>query len=311
MKKLALLLAFIPTVASAQIETIRFIEPEEKPPLIKLFDIRLSTGQYAQTLRMLDLSAIQKIVNNPSQLPTSLPISPYWAVGGDIGAATNLTAGFTIRNQGVHNRRHTVNIGLSYTDDYATMIARYNNYNYYYANLYSPTQPWVATVDSVVQYSYWGELNTQNLLGNISYTYTIKPERKLSVGFTAGFGIGGALTSRFDYYQSSVSSFQLSGITDTTTGEEVSFGTFPFGFNNSQSEFQSLSLTAKKSFVFSPYLSVLVNYRLSKKLPVLRNISLFAEGRVGTKLVRYKDAGMLNYYNAGFNIGLCYYIHHL
>lgn len=311
MKKLALLLAFIPTVAFAQVETIRFTEPEEKTPLFKLFDIRLSTGQYAQTTRMLDLPFVQKIVNNPSQLPTSLPVSPYLAIGGDIGAATNLTAGFTIRNQGVHNRRHTINIGLTYTDDYATMIARYNNYKYYYADLYSPTQPWVATVDSVVQYNYWGELNTQNLLGNISYTYTIKPERKFSVGFTAGFGIGGALTSTFGYYQSATSTFQVSSITDTTTGQQISWDSFPFSFVGNTYQYNEVTLRAQKPFVFNPYLSVLVNYRLSKKIPVLRNIALFAEGRISSKMVRYKNAGMFNYYNAAFNIGLCYYIHHL
>lgn len=139
---------------------------------------------------------------------------------------------------------------------------------------------------------------------SVSYYYRIHPEEKLSLsiggGFDAMFGIFSTLGTIGQYNRSSV------------FGRSVSSGAEWSYYDNQSSIYKTTSIgtvdeSRFKAFGIRPWVSMRVDYRLSKKIPVLKNINLFADGRYG---VEYSTIGKKMHSKApnylGLIIGIAY-----
>lgn len=305
MLRYCLLLTLLFTCVFANAQT-----PEKKQPLFKFASLELSAGTFLQSYRQMNQYELKNILKNPPQLSQLYFNSQadFVGLGGITGSIYNLTAGFNIRANNSYNNRHVFGLGLVYYQNYTNEIARYIDETIYSIQLTNPNSPLIATIDSIKQTYIYGYLNTKNILANFSYTYTIKPERKFSFGFSTGIGIGGAVFSQYNLSESVQNRLQITDVFDPTTNTTVSLqNTFFYpGIYSNPSVTSDIGYAAKRPFIIRPYVSVLLNYRLSKTIPGLSNMALYLDVRGGAEQMFFKGARVYYSANASYNIGLRY-----
>lgn len=114
---------------------------------------------------------------------------------------------------------------------------------------------------------------------NVAYAYRLFPLEKLSLSLGGGVDIGmGEITVKGD------ADFNARS---TTYGQSISGQGWSYNnYEDHNSKVQEVFVIEEKrfkAFVFRPYLSARVDYRLSKNFPLLKHINLFTEGRFGVE----------------------------
>jgi hypothetical protein len=229
--------------------------------------------------------------NTPTQYNSNYsPLIDYSTRGNweNLSGQTDISTTWGFGKRGNVNQKHVIKIGAGWgyrnfniTGYNKTVFEQRDTLGYYYVGGDTIAQIKDTTVfisTSLENTVNWGHIA-------LSYNYRIHPEEKLSLsiggGFDALFGTFSTLGTISQYNRSSV------------YGRSVSSGTEWSYYDNQNSIYKATSLGVVdekrfKAFGFRPWVSVRIDYRLSKKFPILKNINVFADGRYG---IEYSNIG--------------------
>lgn len=225
----------------------------------------------------------------------------------NLSRQTDFTTSWGFGKKGDVNQKHVIKIGAGWgsrnfniTGYNKPLFQQTDTLGYYYVGNDTIAQ----IKDTAVFISTTLENTVKWANISVSYYYRIHPEEKLSLsiggGFDAMFGIFSTLGTIGQYNRSSV------------FGRSVSSGAEWSYYDNQSSIYKTTSIgtvdeSRFKAFGIRPWVSMRVDYRLSKKIPVLKNINLFADGRYG---VEYSTIGKKMHSKApnylGLIIGIAY-----
>ncbi|UPT67577.1 MAG: hypothetical protein M0D57_02570 [Sphingobacteriales bacterium JAD_PAG50586_3] len=176
----------------------------------------------------------------------------------------------------------SIGAGIGYSNFWSFSYSNTDFYREALDTLQSDNADYYVIVDTIRQHNRIGQNQSRNLFVNLNYRISTNPARKFSVYATANLALGGSVTSNYTEFESYWYGKRLTPLLDSTgTDDNVtninSYGSYGYGFQMPVTD----SYKSAKSFTIRPYASVGLNYRLSKKIPVLRNISVNLEWRMG------------------------------
>lgn len=221
----------------------------------------------------------------------------------NLSGQTNFTTTWGFGKRGSVNQKHVIKIGVGWgyrdyniTGYTKTTFQQTDTLGYYYIGSdtiaqIKDTTAFIST--SLSNRASWGHIA-------LSYYYRIHPEEKVSLsfggGFDAMFGTFSTMGTIGQYNRSSV------------YGRSVSSGTQWSYYDNQNSIYKATTIgtideSRFKAFGFRPWVSVRIDYRLSKKIPLLKNINVFADGRYG---VEYSTIGKKMHNKAPNYLGLMF-----
>lgn len=198
------------------------------------------------------------------------------------GTQTDFTTTWGFGKRGDVNQKHVIKIGFGLSDRQYTNTY-YNNVLYSdldtlsYTYLGGDTLANIRDTSSVVA----AYINNSISMGHISiaYNYRLHSDEKLSLSFGGGMDLSlGTYRIAGSIDQSSSSFYYTRNISNTPNW---------YYQDNNQNNISKLTQLANidetpfKAAMFRPYITVRVDYRLSKKIPILKNINLFVDGRFG------------------------------
>jgi hypothetical protein len=198
----------------------------------------------------------------------------------------------------------TVGLGLSYYNSNALGFHWSNNYRETVDTLFSNTDHTYALVDSIYSHNKSGSLNARNLMVLANYKISSNPKRKFSFFASANLGIGGTVSSQYNFNEYSYSGKEAGELIDTLnqSGIHHQFGYFADHWHGTDKE---TTKTVPGYFVLKPYITGGVTYRLSKHINVLKHMALTLEVRVGSQHLFFKDR-VFSGFSRGMAIGLNY-----
>jgi len=223
---------------------------------------------------------------------------------------TNVTTTWGFGKRGDVNQKHVIKIGAGYSN------RSYNSVSYSLTE-YQDTDTTGYTYigsDTVVHIkdttvSINCSLSNYVKMGQVSlaYNYRIHPEEKLSLSFGGGIDVAlGTATILGTIRRTNRS--QSYGQSTSINGQNNVW--YYYDNQNSISKGTKLGEVEEKRFkaaTFRAYVDFRVDYRLSKKFPVLKNINVFVLGRLGKEFSnigkRYHDSAPTY---LGFNLGLTF-----
>ena len=245
-----------------------------------------------------------------SGYPSTIPQDSGAGFGRWYNENTHLTAAanFKINRKTPAKFHHYVGIGLTFSQGSGFQLQNNTSYRETIDTLTSTSSPYYALVDTFSRRSRFSTIETNNLLVNLSYRISTNPARRVSGYATANLGIGGAVSSsqfEFDYINSGLIMSELINPADTTNWQPQYnnyFGTNYLGANN---QFSGFSSDVAKPFILRPYLAAGINFRLARKVNVLKHLSFNLEYRFGGQVLFIKERTYSGF-SSGMAIGLRY-----
>lgn len=248
-----------------------------------------------------DLANLQSIAGGPNSIfaDTNTRFNDYYSEWNNV----SLWGNFDVlkRSSEVYQ---TVGIGLNYYNSSAVGFYNSTFYSKPIDTLFSNINDSYAVVDTFVYRQQSGHLSTRNLLGQVNYKISSNPRRKFSFFASANLGFGGTITSQYRFYDYTNSGRELGSLIDTLNPMPTQYFHFHnyHGFEGAEKE---SSKKVPGYFVLKPYITVGVNYRLSKYINVLRHMAVTLEARVGSQHLFFKDR-VFSGLSHSFAIGLNY-----
>lgn len=245
-----------------------------------------------------------------SGYPSTIPQDSGAGFGKWYNENTHLTAAanFKINRKKPAKFHHYVGVGLTFSQGSGFQLQNNTSYRETIDTLTSTSSPYYALVDTFSYRSRFSNLQTNNLLVNLSYRISTNPARRVSGYATANLGIGGAITSsqvEFDLQRSGLIMSQLVDPTDTTnTQPQNNFYNGP-NYSGVNTQGSGLSNDAAKPFILRPYLAAGINFRLARKVNVLKHLSFNLEYRWGGQVLFIKERTYSGF-SSGMAIGLRY-----
>jgi hypothetical protein len=193
---------------------------------------------------------------------------------------TDFTTTWGFGKRGDVNQKHVIKIGGGYASRYYP-TAQYSAIQYFSRDTIGFEYIGNDTVAFIKDTSSFYNSSLQNTLKmghvNVAYAYRLFPNEKLSLSLGGGVDIGlGTITidGDIDFFTRSISYGR------SITGNSWNYNDYE---NNTSNSKQIVQIDEKrfKAFMFRPYLSARIDYRISKKFPLLKHINMFTEGRFG------------------------------
>ena len=245
-----------------------------------------------------------------SGYPSTIPQDSGSNFGRWYNEGTHLTgaANFKINSKRPAKFHHYVGAGLTFSQGSGFQLQNNTSYRKTIDTLTSTSSPYYALIDTFSRRSRFSTIETNNLLLNLSYRISTNPARRVSGYATANLGIGGAITSsqvEFDLQRSGLIMSQLVDPNDTTnTQPQYNFYNGP-NYSGVNTHASGLSNDAAKPFILRPYLAAGINFRLAKKVNVLKHLSFNLEYRWGGQVLFIKERTYSGF-SSGMAIGLRY-----
>ncbi len=245
-----------------------------------------------------------------SGYPITIPQDSGAGFGRWYNENTHLTAAanFKINSKKPAKFHHYVGMGLTFSQGSGFTLYNNNYYQQTIDTLTSTTQPYYALIDTFANRYQYSSIETNNLLLNLSYRISTNPARRVSGYATASLGIGGAITStnyEYDFTNSGLIMSQLIDPADTTnTQPQYNFYNGP-NYSGVNTHASGLSNDAAKPFILRPYLAAGINFRLARKVNVLKHLSFNLEYRWGGQVLFIKERTYSGF-SSGMAIGLRY-----
>lgn len=245
-----------------------------------------------------------------SGYPSTIPQDSGAGFGRWYNENTHLTAAanFKINRKTPAKFHHYVGVGLTFSQGSGFQLQNNTSYRETIDTLTSNTSSYYSLIDTFSRRSRFSSIETNNLLVNLSYRISTNPARRVSGYATANLGIGGAITSsqfEYDLQRSGLIMSQLIDPTDTTnTQPQYNFYNGP-NYSGLNAQASGLSNDAAKPFILRPYLAAGINFRLARKVNVLKHLSFNLEYRFGGQVLFIKERTYSGF-SSGMAIGLRY-----
>lgn len=301
---LTAVLVIAATALNAQVETIRFTEPEQPFKRFTFCDVSLTSGWFEENRLNNSREDIEHLLGHSN---TELADTATSFDKGFYDYGVTASAFFKI-NSNKPKLYHHVGAMLTYSGYHSF---GYSNGETVYTNidtLTSNNNPYYVIVDTFTSRSKSGYLNAQNLYLTLSYRISTNPARKFSVFATGNLSLGGSVKSTYTYSSWESHGRRVSPLLDTTGLTNPNNGMHYYQYSNYDFSMPDFSYEkAPGVFVVRPFVSAGISYRLSKKIKVLRNMSYYLEGKYGAQMM-FTGGRMYGSGAWGFTAGLRYNI---